>query len=67
MNGERESGEYKGGLTSITADAHEKNQIGHQWEMTSGGKCLFLMAVAMDDRGRNVEKQITDKIAGGLA
>ena len=41
-----------------------RKQIGHQWEAPSGGQCLFLMAVAMDDRGRKVEQQVADKIAG---
>lgn len=56
--------EYKGEVYRTNDDSREKNQIGHQWEITSGGKCLFLMSVAMDDRGRSVEKQIADKIAG---
>lgn len=56
--------EYKGEVYRTNDDSREKNQIGHQWEVTSGGTCLFLMAVAMDDRGRKVEKQIADKIAG---
>ena len=39
----------------------EKDQIGRQWAASSGGKCLFLMAVA-DDSGRDVAVQIAEKI-----
>ncbi len=54
--------EYKGEPYKTNDDSREKIQIGEQWEKTSGGRCLFLMAVA-DDRGRDVAKQIADKIA----
>lgn len=56
--------EYKGGLTSTTDDTREKSQVGHQWEATSCGRCLFLMAVIKDEQGRDVARQIEDKIAG---
>lgn len=53
--------EYKGQL-QVVDDTREKDQIGRQWETSSCGKCLFLMAVA-DDNGRNVAVQIADKIS----
>ena len=54
--------EYKGAHLIDLADTREKDQIGRQWEASSGGKCLFLMAVA-DDNGRDVAVQISDKIS----
>jgi type III restriction enzyme len=38
--------EYKGAHLLHDPDTREKDQIGRQWEASSGGKCLFLMAVA---------------------
>jgi len=52
--------EYKGKL-QVYDDTREKDQIGRQWEASSGGKCIFLMAV-VDDSGRDVATQIADKI-----
>jgi type III restriction enzyme len=37
--------------------------VGNQWEHSSGGRCLFLFAVERDDQGRDVFKQIADKLA----
>lgn len=54
--------EYKGENLKTNDDSREKDQIGHQWEKASGGRCLFLMAVAKDDEGRNVFKQIEAKL-----
>ena len=54
--------EYKGEPYKTNDDSREKNQVGHQWEKTSGGRCLYLMAVAKDEQGRDVRKQIADKI-----
>lgn len=53
--------EYKGAHL-LNDETREKDQIGRQWAASSGGKCLFLMAVA-DDKGRGVATQIADKIA----
>lgn len=53
--------EYKGAHLLHDPDTREKDQIGRQWEASSGGKCLFLMAVA-DDKGRDVVTQTADKI-----
>ena len=38
--------------------------IGELWESKSNGKGLFLMAVKKDAKGRDVYKQIEDKING---
>ena len=55
--------EYKGEPYKTNDDSREKRQVGEQWEQTSGGRCLFLMAVKDDYRGRDVAKQIADKLA----
>lgn len=54
--------EYKGEPYKTNDDSREKMQVGNQWEKSSNGRCLFLFAVADDDRGRTVQKQIADKI-----
>lgn len=54
--------EYKGDHLASADEAREKKQVGEQWEKASGGKCLFLFALK-DDNGRDVTKQIADKIA----
>ncbi len=54
--------EYKGEDRKTTDDSREKIQIGHQWEKSSNGRCLFLFAVEQDDIGRNVDQQIKNKI-----
>ena len=53
--------EYKGDAYATNDDSREKKQVGHQWEQSGEGRCLFLFAVA-DDNGRTVAKQIADKI-----
>ena len=53
--------EYKGAHLLHDPDTREKDQIGRQWAASSGGKCLFLMAVA-NDSGRDVAAQIAAKI-----
>ena len=55
--------EYKGEPYKTNDDSREKMQVGRQWEMASGGRCLFLMAMAADPQGRDVRRQIADKIA----
>ena len=55
--------EYKGEPYKTNDDSREKNQVGHQWEKSSGGRCLFLMAVAKDEHGRDVRQQIADKVS----
>ena len=55
--------EYKGEPYKTNDDSREKIQIGEQWEKTSGGRCLFLMAV-QDAHGRGLMQQIADKVAG---
>ena len=54
--------EYKGEPYKTNDDSREKSHVGHQWEKSSGGKCLFLFAVQTDDMGRSVEQQIDFKI-----
>jgi type III restriction enzyme len=57
--------EYKGEPYKTNDDSREKMQVGHQWEKSSNGRCLFLMAVAEDEQGRNVAGQIAHKIGQG--
>jgi type III restriction enzyme len=54
--------EYKGEPYKTNDDSREKRQVGEQWEKASGGRCLFLFAVKNDDLGRDVQRQIDEKI-----
>lgn len=56
--------EYKGEPYKTNDDSREKQQVGSQWEHSSKGRCLFLFAVDRDQDGRDVFKQIEDKIKG---
>ena len=52
--------EYKG---AIYVDAsQEKKNIGELWEEKSNKKALLLLAVMKDEKGRDVRKQIEEKI-----
>lgn len=48
--------EYEG--EHLVASEMEKRQVGEVWARTSGGTCLFLMAVKKDAAGRDVRAQI---------
>jgi type III restriction enzyme len=63
-DGRRMIVEYKGEGYRSNDDSAEKRSVGELWERTSGGQCLFLMAVKEDQQGRGVAKQISDKIGG---
>ena len=54
--------EYKGQVYKTNDDSKEKIAVGQLWADKSQGKCLFLMAVETDDKGRNVYQQIEDVI-----
>jgi type III restriction enzyme len=54
--------EYKGEPYKTNDDSREKLQVGQQWERSSGGRCIFLFAVKRDDQGRDVFKQVADKL-----
>jgi type III restriction enzyme len=56
--------EYKGKPYETNDDSKEKMNIGELWESKSKGKGLFLFAVKRDAKGRDVYKQIEDKISG---
>lgn len=58
--------EYKGKHLLGTDDTREKMQVGAQWEASSGGRCLFLLAVApdADSAGRSLEQQVESKLLG---
>jgi type III restriction enzyme len=55
--------EYKGESYKTNDDSKEKNPLGQLWAERSGGRALFLMAVARDDRGRNVRDQMKAAIS----
>ena len=50
--------EYKGEVYKTNDDSKEKIAVGQFWAERSKGKCLFLMAVETDEKGRNVYQQI---------
>jgi type III restriction enzyme len=55
--------EYKGEHLKDAPESLEKRTIGEFWARQDGGKNrLFLMAVAKDERGRDVERQISTVI-----
>jgi type III restriction enzyme len=56
--------EYKGKPYETNDDSKEKINISELWEKKSAGKGLFLFAVKQDAKGRDVYKQIEDKITG---
>lgn len=51
------------GAHLLNDETREKSQVGHQWETSSNGRCLFLLALEKDDQGRDVAQQIAAKIA----
>lgn len=55
--------EYKGEHLADGADTAAKQAVGELWAETSRGKCLFLMAVKVDQNGLGLHQQITDKIS----
>ena len=55
--------EYKGEPYKTNDDSREKQQVGHRWEQSSGGRCLFLFAVERDGGGRDVFQQVSHKLA----
>lgn len=55
--------EYKGEPYKTNDDSREKQQVGHQWEQSSGGRCLFSFAVRRDGQGRDNVQQIAQKLA----
>lgn len=55
--------EYKGFHLSGSEDTKQKQNLGELWEEKSQGKGLFLMCFKQDSLGRDVYRQIEDKIA----
>jgi type III restriction enzyme len=43
-------------------DADEKRQVGHLWEQSSGGRCLYLWTMDRDDQGHDVFQQLAQKL-----
>lgn len=54
--------EYKGDPYKTNDDSREKNQVAFHWEQSSNRHCLYLMAVKMDNHGRDVRQQIENKL-----
>lgn len=52
--------EYKGDAYVSNDDSAEKRAIGNKWAELSEGKCLFIMTVEQDDKGRDVRQQIIE-------
>ena len=57
--------EYKGQPYATNDDSDEKRQVGHQWESSSGGRCLFLVSLKRDEQGRDVAGQLAAKVKVG--
>ena len=53
--------EYKG--AHLVEDAQEKLNVGQLWESKSAGQGHFLMAVKEDEWGRDVYRQIENKVS----
>jgi type III restriction enzyme len=53
--------EYKG--EHPVEHEQQKKNIGERWEETSKGEALFLWAVKKDEHGRDVHRQLQDKLA----
>lgn len=58
--------EYKGKHLLSSDDTREKALVGKQWQASSGGRCIFLLATApdADPAGRSLEQQMEDAILG---
>lgn len=54
--------EYKGELYADSADTREKRNLGALWEEKSGGEELFLMAEKRDGAGRDLSRQLAEKV-----
>jgi type III restriction enzyme len=54
--------EYKGEHIADSADTREKRNLGALWEEKSGGKGLFLMAEKRDGAGRDLFRQLSEKV-----
>ncbi len=52
--------EYKG--EHLIQYEQEKKNVGELWESKSDGKALFLWAIKKDAAGRDVHRQLEDKI-----
>jgi len=52
--------EYKGEIYKTTDDSKEKDLLGNIWADKSNHLCKFLMAVKLDENGRNLSTQINE-------
>lgn len=65
----RSAGTFAGYALHLPAEhliqyEQEKKNVGELWESKSGGKALFLWAIKKDAAGREVHRQLEDKIRG---
>jgi type III restriction enzyme len=58
--------EYKGKHLLSSDDTREKALVGRQWQDSSGGRCVFLLATSpdADAAGRSLEQQVQDVVLG---
>ena len=63
MNRRLRSPEGGGGQEHLVEHEQKKKNIGERWEEKSGGQTLFLWAVKKDEHGRDVCRQLQDKVA----
>ena len=52
--------EYKGEIYKTTDDSKEIDLLGNIWDDKSNHLCKFLMAVKLDENGRNLSTQINE-------
>ena len=52
--------EYKGEIYKTTDDSREKKLLGNIWADKSHGLCKFLMAVKLDENGRDLSIQVNE-------
>ena len=64
-NGTFAAVEYKGADRKTNDDSREKKLLGELWANKSGGLCKFIMAVAKDERGRDLSVQLNEFFLGG--
>ena len=57
--------EYEG--EHLIEHEQQKKNIGERWAETSKGEALFLWAVKKDEHGRDVHRQLRDKLSQSMS
>lgn len=55
---------YKGEHLVSADDAREKSATGELWEHNSAGKGLFIVVQKVDAHGKDMHRQLSDKVKG---